>query len=66
MQHPQPDGEPQQQRALVLEHWNSWVRVWLPATGETRWVDLEEQGWTAEGDAERPERDAPTPGVGTG
>lgn len=26
--------------ALVLERWNSWVRVYLPDSGETRWVDL--------------------------
>ena len=31
-----------QQPALVLARWNSWVRVWLPASGEIRWVDLGE------------------------
>ena len=31
-----------QSPALVLERWNSWVRVYLPDTGETRWVDLGE------------------------
>lgn len=28
--------------ALVLQRWNSWVRVFLPETQETRWVDLTE------------------------
>jgi hypothetical protein len=28
--------------ALVLERWNSWVRVFLPETQETRWVNLQE------------------------
>jgi len=32
---------PPDQPALVLQRWNSWVRVFLPQTGETRWVDLE-------------------------
>jgi hypothetical protein len=31
---PHPDA------ALVIQRWNSWVRVLWPATGETRWVDL--------------------------
>lgn len=30
------------QRALVLDRWNSWVRVWLPELGEVRWIDLGE------------------------
>jgi hypothetical protein len=31
---------PRQSPALVLQRWNSWVRVYLPETGEVRWVDL--------------------------
>ncbi len=31
--------------ALVLERWNSWVRVFLPATQETRWVDLQKHSY---------------------
>jgi hypothetical protein len=31
---------PGQAPALVLERWNSWVRVFLPDSGEIRWVDL--------------------------
>ena len=31
--------------ALVLERWNSWVRVFLPATSEVRWVNLQESGY---------------------
>jgi len=31
-----------QSPALVLQRWNSWVRVFLPDSGETRWVDLGE------------------------
>lgn len=31
---------PPQSPALVLQRWNSWVRVYLPETGEVRWVDL--------------------------
>ncbi|MFT7670714.1 MAG: hypothetical protein ACI8X5_003425 [Planctomycetota bacterium] len=31
--------------ALVLQRWNSWVRVYLPDTRETRWVDLGESGY---------------------
>lgn len=26
---------------LVLERWNSWVRVFDPAEGAARWIDLE-------------------------
>ncbi|MDP6538784.1 MAG: hypothetical protein QF903_00885 [Planctomycetota bacterium] len=59
---------PARERALVLERWNSWVRVWLPASGETRWVDLAERGWSAEADAPAaaPGSEEPRPGVGTG
>lgn len=32
--------------ALVLDRWNSWVRVYLPETGETRWVDLGQTQFT--------------------
>ena len=31
--------------ALVLERWNSWVRVFLPQNGEIRWVNLQEIGY---------------------
>ena len=31
--------------ALVLDRWNSWVRVLFPETGETRWVDLTQTGY---------------------
>ena len=27
---------------LVVDRWNSWVRVLFPETGETTWVDLSE------------------------
>lgn len=30
------------QPALVLECWNSWVRVLFSETGEIRWVNLDE------------------------
>ena len=33
--------------ALVLERWNSWVRVFLPETQETRWVDLQEHEYSS-------------------
>ena len=33
------------QPALVLARWNSWVRLYYPATGETAWVDLREVGF---------------------
>lgn len=33
------------QRALVLARWNSWVHVWLPDSGETRWIELEPESW---------------------
>ena len=68
MEPPQPVSEPRQQRALILERWNSWARVWLPATGESRWVDLESQSWAEEGASPAPEREreAPTPDAGTG
>lgn len=36
-----PDA-PQASPALVLQRWNSWVRVYLPETREVRWVDLSE------------------------
>lgn len=36
---PHPDA------ALVIQRWHSWVRVLWPATGETRWVDLGEEGY---------------------
>lgn len=36
---PHPDA------ALVIQRWNSWVRVLWPASGETRWVDLGEEGY---------------------
>lgn len=31
--------------ALVVARWNAWVRVWLPSSGETRWVNLREVGF---------------------
>ena len=37
--------EDQGKRALVLARWNSWVRLYFPATGETSWVDLREVGF---------------------
>ena len=33
---------PVQGAVLVLQRWNSWVRVYDPETGETAWVDLGE------------------------
>lgn len=36
---PHPDA------ALVIQRWNSWVRVLWPASGETRWIDLAEEGF---------------------
>lgn len=36
---PTIDSAPQSP-ALVLKRWNSWVQVYLPDSGETRWVDL--------------------------
>ena len=39
----QPHDEEQQ--ALVLARWNSWVRLYFPDTGETAWVDLREVGF---------------------
>ncbi|MDP6838709.1 MAG: hypothetical protein QF724_07220 [Planctomycetota bacterium] len=38
-----PGEDPQEEApALVLERWNSWVKVYLPQTEETRWVNLDE------------------------
>jgi hypothetical protein len=40
-----PGEEPQEETpALVLERWNSWVKVFLPQTEETTWVNLDEVG----------------------
>jgi hypothetical protein len=36
-----PAGEP----SLVIARWNSWVRLYYPATGEMTWVDLREVGF---------------------
>lgn len=33
-----------QETALVLDRWNAWVRVFLPRTGEVRWIDLRRAG----------------------
>lgn len=33
-----------QETALVLDRWNAWVRVFLPRTGEVRWIDLRRSG----------------------
>ena len=37
----------ERERALVLDRWNSWVRVWLPDSGEVRWIELEPEAWEA-------------------
>jgi hypothetical protein len=36
--------ETTRETALVLDRWNSWVRVFLPRTGEVRWIDLRRAG----------------------
>lgn len=36
-----PASEP----VLVVDRWNSWVRVMFPDTGETTWVDLAETAY---------------------
>lgn len=28
--------------ALVVDRWNSWVRVWFPDTGDLAWINLDE------------------------
>jgi hypothetical protein len=40
--HPIP---PQPGAVLVLERWNSWVRVLEPVSGTTHWVDLSDTGF---------------------
>jgi hypothetical protein len=35
---PQPQPEP----ALVLDRWNSWVRLYFPSSGGTGWINLAE------------------------
>lgn len=35
---PQPQHEP----AMVLERWNSWVRLYFPSSGGTGWINLDE------------------------
>ena len=47
---PHPDA------ALVIQRWNSWVRVLWPSTGETRWVDLGEEGYELVAEAEEGEQ----------
>jgi hypothetical protein len=42
------DNQPPEQEAqpaLVMARWNSWVRLYYPATGEMTWVDLREVGF---------------------
>lgn len=36
--HPQPQHEP----AMVLERWNSWVRLYFPSSGGSGWINLDE------------------------
>jgi hypothetical protein len=36
--------ETTKETALVLDRWNAWVRVYLPRTGEVRWIDLGRSG----------------------
>jgi hypothetical protein len=43
MSDPQP--EPQAEPALVLERWNSWVKLYFPASGGTGWVNLGDREW---------------------
>jgi len=65
------------ERAQVLERRGSWVRVWLPATAQTRWLDLARSAWSTlppqprpPGPPQPPElhgpRAAPTRAAGTG
>jgi len=35
---PQPQHEP----AMVLERWNSWVKLYFPSSGGTGWINLDE------------------------
>jgi hypothetical protein len=37
-----PAGPPVAGAVLVIERWNSWVRVLDPESGTTRWVNLAE------------------------
>jgi len=43
--------------ALVVERWNAWVRVWIPDTGELRWIHLDEEPYELLEHAEEPLRD---------
>lgn len=49
---------PTESPALVLQRWNSWVRVYLPETREVRWVDLSEMGYAPLPDGEPPREDS--------
>lgn len=40
--------------ALVVERWNAWVRVWIPDTGELRWINLDEAPYELLEHAEEP------------
>jgi hypothetical protein len=46
--------DPPSSPALVLQRWNSWVRVYLPDTREVRWVDLTEVGYEPMPEGEPP------------
>jgi hypothetical protein len=38
----EPTPQPQHEPAMVLERWNSWVRLYFPSSGGTGWINLDE------------------------
>jgi hypothetical protein len=48
--------EREQAPALVVDRWNSWVRVWFPDSGDMHWVNLDETEYEPldESDSEEP------------
>jgi hypothetical protein len=51
----EPEPEPETQAALVLERWNSWVKLYFPSSGGTGWINL--------GEADYEVLDGPPPGL---
>ena len=36
------EQQPECAPALVVDRWNSWVRVWFPDSGDLTWINLDE------------------------
>ena len=39
---PRPEDAPQPGAALVVDRWNSWVRLYFPDEGVMEWVNLQD------------------------